>query len=141
MLRAFRARSRDGSSPATRQTPDVGVRIPVSILIVVDLPAPFGPRYPTSSPGSISKFTPFTARVVSRLVLNRARNLGNRPGSTAGRLNSLTRSAAWIAGIHTLPSERNGHPLTDPRLAQVEKLRARPDRRLRSGFLRLRVDL
>jgi len=30
--------------------PDVGCRSPVSILIVVVLPAPFGPRNPKSSP-------------------------------------------------------------------------------------------
>ena len=37
-------RRRDGSKPATSTPPDDGTRIPVSILIVVDLPAPFGPR-------------------------------------------------------------------------------------------------
>ena len=52
MLRAFSLRCFQGTSPATRTSPDVGTRIPVSILMVVDLPAPFGPMYPTSSPGS-----------------------------------------------------------------------------------------
>ena len=36
-------RLRLGSTPATRIEPEVGTRMPVSILIVVDLPAPFGP--------------------------------------------------------------------------------------------------
>ncbi len=41
--RASRVRSREGSMPATRSRPPLGVRIPVSILMVVDFPAPFGP--------------------------------------------------------------------------------------------------
>ncbi len=40
---ASRVRSRDGSMPATRSRPPLGVRMPVSILMVVDFPAPFGP--------------------------------------------------------------------------------------------------
>ena len=38
-----RCARRLGSSPATRSWPEVGTRMPVSILIVVDFPAPFGP--------------------------------------------------------------------------------------------------
>ena len=41
-----RARSRrffSGSSPQVRTRPEVGTRIPQSILIVVDLPAPLAP--------------------------------------------------------------------------------------------------
>ncbi len=37
-------RSFHGTRPFTVISPRVGTRIPVSILIVVDLPAPFGPR-------------------------------------------------------------------------------------------------
>ena len=33
----------------------------MSIFIVVDLPAPFGPRKPTSAPAATSKLTPRTA--------------------------------------------------------------------------------
>ncbi len=40
---ARRTRSRAGSMPATLSRPPLGVRIPVSILIVVDFPAPLGP--------------------------------------------------------------------------------------------------
>jgi len=46
----------------TETRPAVGTRMPVSILIVVDLPAPFGPRYPRSSPRSTRNETPLTAR-------------------------------------------------------------------------------
>ena len=35
--------------------------MPVSILSVVDLPAPFGPMNATRSPGAMPKLTPSTA--------------------------------------------------------------------------------
>jgi hypothetical protein len=47
--RRLTSRARSGwltSSPRMRIVPDDGARSPVSILIVVDLPAPFGPRKP-----------------------------------------------------------------------------------------------
>jgi len=44
ILRAFRSRLSHGTRPATVALPLVGTRMPVSILIVVDFPAPFGPR-------------------------------------------------------------------------------------------------
>ena len=36
--------------------------MPVSILIVVDFPAPLGPRQPTISPRAMAKVSPSTAR-------------------------------------------------------------------------------
>lgn len=42
-------------------SPSVGQRMPVSILIVVLLPAPFGPMNPTTSPGSMLNDTSWTA--------------------------------------------------------------------------------
>src|SRR5882757_24655 len=36
------------SKPSTSAVPEVGSSIPVSMRMVVDLPAPFGPRRPTS---------------------------------------------------------------------------------------------
>src|SRR5271154_331310 len=41
--------------------PDVGASSPVSIFIVVDLPAPFGPRKPKNCPGATRRFTSCTA--------------------------------------------------------------------------------
>ncbi len=38
--------------PHTRTEPAVGDRKPVIIFIVVDLPAPFGPRKPSTCPAS-----------------------------------------------------------------------------------------
>ena len=50
-----------GFKLSTTTSPEVGVKSPVSILIVVDFPAPFSPMYPISSPSCISKFIWFTA--------------------------------------------------------------------------------
>src|SRR5690606_12858979 len=47
--------------PNTLPDPSVGCRIPQSILIVVDLPAPLLPRKPKTSPRRTRKVTPSTA--------------------------------------------------------------------------------
>ena len=49
------------SWPQTTAVPDVGGMKPVIILIVVDFPAPFGPRKPRTSPFATSKDIPLTA--------------------------------------------------------------------------------
>ena len=49
------------SSPSTRTVPLVGGKMPSSMRMVVVLPAPFGPRKPTISPGATSRLTPSTA--------------------------------------------------------------------------------
>src|ERR1700722_10516476 len=41
--------------------PEVGASRPVSILMVVDLPAPLGPRKPKNWPASTRRFTSCTA--------------------------------------------------------------------------------
>src|SRR5207249_11717797 len=46
-----------------RTRPDVGGKIPVSMRIVVVLPAPFGPRNPAISPFEIAKLTSSIARI------------------------------------------------------------------------------
>ena len=51
-----------GSLPATTARPVVGTSRPVSILSVVVLPAPLGPRNATISPGAIANDTSATAR-------------------------------------------------------------------------------
>ena len=61
MLRRTSAGCVATSNPATVAVPEVGVRSVVSILRVVVLPAPFGPRNPTISPFSTSRSTPATA--------------------------------------------------------------------------------
>ena len=72
-------RSRRGSSPPTRARPPDGSSTPVSILIVVDLPAPFGPMKPTNSPSSIRNDTPSTARTRSDSVSTRLRSAPKKP--------------------------------------------------------------
>ena len=49
------------SKPPTEIWPEVGGINPVIIRMVVDLPAPLGPRNPSTSPFSTVKETPFTA--------------------------------------------------------------------------------
>src|SRR6185503_2108598 len=48
--------------PSTVAVPASGRRKPVIIFIVVDFPAPFGPRKPRMSPRFTEKETPSTAR-------------------------------------------------------------------------------
>src|SRR6185437_10023874 len=51
----------DRSTFRIRIVPADGANSPVSILIIVDLPAPFGPRKPKNWPASTRKFTLSTA--------------------------------------------------------------------------------
>ena len=50
-----------GERPKTRTSPAPGASRPRIILMVVDFPAPFGPRNPRISPGATSKEMPLTA--------------------------------------------------------------------------------
>src|SRR5438876_440715 len=50
------------SSPHTETAPALGGMKPVIMRMVVDLPAPLGPRNPSTSPFPTSKETPSTAR-------------------------------------------------------------------------------
>src|SRR6202050_4295001 len=63
MLRRTVSRSETTSYPATLAEPDVGSARVHRILIVVDLPAPFGPRKPNVSPAATSKSMPRTASI------------------------------------------------------------------------------
>lgn len=70
----------------TEISPAVGWSKPESILRVVVLPAPLGPKNPTISPGATSKemfFTASTSRVVreTRLLIA-APNPGSRWGTS-----------------------------------------------------------
>src|SRR5215204_4170252 len=72
--------------PSTRPSPDEGYRRPDSIFSVVVLPAPFGPRNPTTSPAPISNEIASTA-VTSRVFrLNRLRTAARSPASRSGTL-------------------------------------------------------
>jgi hypothetical protein len=65
MLRRTSSRSRTTSWPATRALPPVGRTSVQSMLMVVVLPAPLGPRKPNTSPPATSKLTPRTASIAS----------------------------------------------------------------------------
>src|ERR1700689_2006085 len=49
------------SMPRISIRPELGAKRPVSILMVVDLPAPLGPRKPKNCPGETRRSTPSTA--------------------------------------------------------------------------------
>src|SRR3954470_14535426 len=66
MWRRTSSRSLTTSWPATRALPLVGFASVHSMLIVVVLPAPFGPRNPNTSPASTLKRTPLTASTSSK---------------------------------------------------------------------------
>ena len=82
--------------------PDVGVRMPHIILIVVDLPAPFAPIYPTISPSGTVKLIPSTARISSYFLENSVFTIPERPFPRIGFLNTFVKSLTSIMG--TAPS-------------------------------------
>src|ERR1044071_3797569 len=62
-MRRFASRGDSATSkPPTATLPSVGGMKPVIIRMVVDLPAPFGPRKPSTSPRSTVNEIPSTAR-------------------------------------------------------------------------------
>src|SRR3954453_3030110 len=68
MCRRTSVRSRTTSKPATRAVPPVGCSRVQRILIVVDLPAPFGPRNPNNSPVRTARSMPRTASTLSYVL-------------------------------------------------------------------------
>ena len=79
--------------------PDVGRINPSSSPIVVDFPAPFGPRYPNTSPASISEVESRRARSCARTASSAARCGSSRltKPRTRARLRAVARSAARYA--------------------------------------------
>src|SRR5262249_41712837 len=63
--------SRATSNPTRLARPPLGAIVVVSIPIVVDLPAPFGPSRPNTSPAVTSKSIPRTASAPPGYVLLR----------------------------------------------------------------------
>src|ERR1035437_1524 len=80
------------SKPAIVTCPAVGRASVQSMLIVVDLPAPFGPRNANTSPSRTSKLIPSTAvNVPNRLVRSRTSiALGRAGAGTSGRASRVT---------------------------------------------------
>src|ERR1041385_746440 len=69
-MQDFAASGADCTSwPQTRTVPEVGARKPVIIFMVVDLPAPLGPRKPSTSPRLTENETLSTARIGPNLLV------------------------------------------------------------------------
>src|SRR5437870_5223319 len=89
-----------GTNPAASTRPLVGYKSPASILSVVVLPAPFGPRNATISPGSIRNVTSRTACTSRYRGRRSARRAPRSPGSRTFTWNVLlNRAASTIDGM------------------------------------------
>src|SRR6266478_1419185 len=92
-----------GTNPAASTRPLVGYKSPASILSVVVLPAPFGPRNATISPGSIRNVTSRTSCTSLYHSWSSARRAQRSPGSRIITWNVLlNRSASTIDGVGVL---------------------------------------
>src|SRR6516162_2609599 len=97
------------SKPPTVTVPEVGGKKPVIMRMLVDLPAPFGPRKPRTSPRSTANETSSTARlapktltrfwtlIISRVLFRLKRPLGitNPDEKVNGFLPRLSLAAAF----------------------------------------------
>ena len=63
--------------------------MPERILIVVDLPAPFGPTNATRSPGATVKLSPSTAVTVREAGAKSPRTAARMPGARSRTRNDL----------------------------------------------------
>ena len=88
------------SCPATRALPEVGGSSVVSMWTVVDLPAPFGPRNPYTSPVATRMSMPSTAR--------------------GPFLNSRTRSVVSIAAVSLMAGEASRGSFVLPTIEVVD---------------------
>ena len=95
-------RSRQGTRPKISHRPESGTRIPEMTLTVVDLPAPLGPMYPTSSPASISKEIPSRALMVRCRRWASPRRAPQMPGLRSAMRKVLTRLSTMIWGKEAL---------------------------------------
>ena len=96
-------RSRQASRPCTRAEPAVGRRNPISSRSVVVLPAPFGPRKPSTSPARTSSVSRSSAS--SRPY----RFVSDSVRTTAGSVICPTASSCW----HPVTQRRSGCPGRD----------------------------
>src|SRR5246127_3419268 len=99
MLRRTVSRSVTTSCPATLAVPEVGSARVHRILIVVDLPAPFGPRKPKVSPAATSKSMPRTASISPYLLVSALTEIaGVTPASPPPLPRHLTRGYGTAPG-------------------------------------------
>src|SRR5579863_526258 len=76
--------------------------MPVNILMVVDLPAPFGPIKASTSPGSSEKLIGFTASRVRYCGATNECRLFARPAPRSRTLNVLANPSTSMIGIWNL---------------------------------------
>ena len=86
--------SRLRTRPRSSALPDVGSVIRLRIFSKVDLPAPFRPMIPTTSPGMISKLTSSSARRMAR-----PGSAGCSPPGEANRRNRRQGEAAAFENV------------------------------------------
>src|SRR5882672_11777172 len=67
MARAWSGLWKWQTLPSTRISPSVGGKLPAMSLTIVDLPAPLSPIRPSTSPASIVRLKPLTARMAPKL--------------------------------------------------------------------------
>src|SRR5205814_552141 len=88
MWRRTSSRCAMTSYPATVALPAVGLASVQSMLIVVDFPAPFGPRKPNTSPVATLKSTPRTASTSSKLFASPSTTMAGRQRPSPSRARS-----------------------------------------------------
>src|SRR5215469_9183758 len=116
-MRALAAKgSRQTSTPPMKAVPAVGRSRPTIILMVVDLPAPFGPRKPKNSPRRTTRLSPLTAVFLPK-VLERPQAAIAASGGGNGRPLCGSGKAAgagcWLGYIVEGPAGPEGGTLID----------------------------
>src|SRR5688572_20598228 len=102
MCRRTSSRSRATSKPCTRAVPEVGEASVQSMLIVVLLPAPLGPRKPKTSPGGTVKDTPRTASTSPKdLTRSTTSMAGGEEGVTARHNNTTVTEFLLLLTCYT----------------------------------------
>src|SRR5580704_12720228 len=103
----------DTSFPLRRIAPESGANRPTTIFIVVDLPAPFGPKRPNTSPAATEKLTSSTATTLPKVF---------RRLQTSRRF--IDRQLIRVSKVRTVPA-------TDWRLRYVIDISIDPNLRRR----------
>src|SRR5205085_11900137 len=103
MCLASSRRCRSGFSSATLISPLLGTRIPVNILIVVLLPAPFGPTRPIISPRSTESERSCTASTLRTSGSTTLRTAPNNHGLLRATRNVFLSPLALIIVMFYLP--------------------------------------
>ena len=106
--RALRADHAVTSAPSSSTRPESGLAKPVSASINVDLPAPFGPISPSTSPGRIVSDTSFTASTTPKRT---------RTASAASACGTIDRSLLCRELGDALAAERQETAEVDAREA------------------------